>query len=318
MDDTILQQVSILVQNAQRVLIVSHIRPDGDAIGSLLGLGLAIEEAGLDVQMVLADGVPKNYRHLEGSDRVLKRPKGNFDLIFVVDSSDMSRIGEILDHYGQPDINIDHHITNENYAKINLVETTAVATAEILAELIPAIIAPISPKVAAALLTGLITDTLGFRTYNMTPKAMRLAADLMEIGADMPELYRRSLVARSFEAARFWGSGLRLMERQGGLVWTTLTLEERSAAGYHGRGDADLINVLSSIEDADIAIIFVEQPNGSIKVSWRAQPGFDVSQVAVSFGGGGHPAASGADFTEELDKVRATVLSKTLAILNNN
>lgn len=313
-----LPQLSLLVQNAERILVVSHVRPDGDAVGSVLGLGLALEEAGKQVQMVLEDSVPRIYRYLEGSNRVMKRTDGTFDLCCSVDSSDLERTGDVLDEYGQPDINIDHHVTNLNYAKINLVDPSAVSTTEILGELIPAVIGQISPDTAAALLTGLITDTIGFRTYNMTSKAMRLAADLMDLGADLPLLYQRSLVERSYMATRFWEAGLRRMERQGGLVWSTLTVEDRNSIGYQGRDDADFINVLSSIEDADIALVFIEQPDGSIKVSWRAQPGYDVSQVALSFGGGGHPAASGAELCGEIDEVRNTVLEKTLGILNNN
>jgi phosphoesterase RecJ-like protein len=176
----------------------------------------------------------------------------------------------------------------------------------------------ISQPVAAALLNGLITDTLGSRTSNMTPQALRLAADLMEKGGNLPELYQRALVTRSFEATRYWAAGLNSIQRDGKLVWTSLSLKDRHAAGYPGRDDADLVNILSSIDDAEIAIIFVEQSNGHVKVSWRAKPGVDVSRVALQFGGGGHPAASGADITGDLVAVQAAVLQATRAILNGN
>jgi phosphoesterase RecJ-like protein len=236
-------------------------------------------------------------------------------LICVVDCSDMQRTGNALIGYPQPDLNIDHHITNLHFARVNLVDPQAVATAEILAELILALGLPISPSVAAALLTGLITDTIGFRTSNMQPNSLRLAAKLMEAGANLPELYRLSLVTRSFEAARFWGAGLSTLEKEGRMVWATLSMADRKAAGYPGRDDADLVTVLASIEDADIALIFVEQPDNHIKVSWRAQPGFDVSQVALQFGGGGHPPASGADIAGELIEVQASVLNATRPLL---
>jgi phosphoesterase RecJ-like protein len=140
---------------------------------------------------------------------------------------------------------------------------------------------------------------------------LRLAADLMEQGADLSELYRLALVTRSFEAARFWGTGLSTLEREGRMVWASLTQAERKAVGYSGRDDADLVTVLASIEGADIAMIFVEQPDNHVKVSWRAQPGFDVSQIALQFGGGGHPPASGADIAGELAEVQASVLAAT-------
>jgi phosphoesterase RecJ-like protein len=246
----------------------------------------------------------------------LRSPSGEFDLISVVDCSDLARAGEALENYPAPHLNIDHHITNEEFAAVNLVDTSAVATAELLADLMPSFgLAPSQP-VASALLTGLITDTLGFRTGNMTPKAMHLAAELMERGADLPELYRRSLIRRSFEAARYWGEGLVNLERQGRMVWVTLSLQDRKAAGYPGRDDADLINILSAIEETDIALIFVEQSNQRTKVSWRAQPGFDVSQTALQFGGGGHPAAAGAEIDGSLEDVRARVLQATKILLN--
>ncbi|MEJ2599639.1 MAG: bifunctional oligoribonuclease/PAP phosphatase NrnA [Anaerolineales bacterium] len=315
MNKTWIHTVNQKFKAAEKILVVSHIRPDGDAVGSALGLGLSLQLSGKQVQMVLSDGVPPSFRHLSGADQLRHHPVGEFDLICVVDCSDMQRTGNALDGYPQPDLNIDHHITNLHFARINLVNPQAVATAEILTELILAIGLPMPPPVAAALLTGIITDTLGFRTSNIQPDTLRLAAKLMETGVDMPELYRRALITRSFEATRFWGAGLSKLERDGRLVWATLSMDDRKAAGYNGRDDADLINVLASIEDADIALIFVEQPNHHVKVSWRAQSGFDVSQVALKFGGGGHPPASGADITGNLDDVQARVLAATRNLL---
>ena len=313
--DNLLNQVRQQLESAHRVLVVSHVRPDGDAIGSLLGWGLSLQAAGKDVQMVLSDGVPSSYCHLPGSEQIRSRPNGSFDWVVVLDCSDLKRTGNVLNGSGPPDFNVDHHITNLNYAKVNLVDPAAVATSEILAGLIESLGLPLTQPVAAALLTGIITDTIGFRTSNVTPKVLRLAANLMEHGGDLAELYHQALVKRSFEATRFWAAGLNQLERDGRLVWTTLTQANRKAVGYSGRDDADLINVLSSIEDTDIAVIFVEQTNSRVKISWRAQPGFDVSKLAVQFGGGGHPAASGAEIQGNLESIRTVVLKATSEIL---
>jgi phosphoesterase RecJ-like protein len=311
MNEAIVQEIGQRFQTAKRILVISHIRPDGDAVGSLLGLGLTLQSVGKQVQMVLADGLPSNLRFLSGSDAVCQRPEGAFDLTVVVDCSDLKRAGSVLDPKVIPDINIDHHVTNLNFAGLNLVDPQAVATAEILVGAIAAWGLPLTEPAAAALLTGLITDSLGFRTSNMTPKALRVAADLMECGANLSELYNQALVQPSFDAVRFWAAGLREIERKGRIVWTTLTMEDRKAAGYRGRDDADLINILSSIQDTRIAIIFVEQPNGTVKVSWRGQPGVDVSKLALGFGGGGHPAAAGAEIPGSLEEVRSKVLQAT-------
>lgn len=312
----VVQQIKAELLSARRILVTSHIRPDGDAIGSLLGLGLSLQSAGKEVQMVSADGVPSTFRMLAGSEQIHHRPEGVFDYIVVVDCSELNRIGEILDDDRQPDVNIDHHITNQNFARHNLVETAAVATCEILAEILPKAGLPITPTVAAALLTGIITDTLGFRTANMTPQVLRTSAMLMEHGGDLFALYNQTLVQRSYEATRYWGKGLINLEREDGIVWAKLTLADRQAINYPGKDDADLINVLSSISDAKISLVMVEQANNRIKVSWRAQPGYNVAQVAVKFGGGGHAAAAGAEIAGTLQEVCQSVLLETRQALD--
>ena len=316
MNSALLIEIGQRFQYAQRILLVSHIRPDGDAVGSLLGLGLSLQAAGKRVQMVLSDGVPGNLRHLPGSQLVATRSEIGYDLVAVLDCSDLKRVGDALSAEIVPDINIDHHVTNLNFANLNLVDVSAVATAEILAEALAAWGLPLNQPVAEALITGIITDTLGFRTANMTPKALRVAADLMDFGVDISKLYALALAQRSFDAVRFWGVGLQRIQRDNGLVWTTLTTDDRKTVGYGGRDDADLINVLSSIQDARIALIFVEQQNGSVKISWRGQPGVDVSNIALRFGGGGHPAAAGAEIRGSIDEVRSKVLQATKSLLS--
>jgi phosphoesterase RecJ-like protein len=308
-------QIRERMQSALKIMILTHVRPDGDAIGSLLGLGMALQNAGKMVEMVSTDGLPANFRHLPGSPAVLTQPTGGSDLVITVDCSELERTGRALESGVQPDINIDHHVTNPGFAQLNLVDPTAVATAEIITEFLPDWGLSLSSEVAAALLTGMITDSLGFRTSNMTSKAMRLAAELMDAGADLPDLYMRGLVTRSFEAMRFWGSGLVKLERENGIVWVALSMADRQASGYPGRDDADLINALSAINGAEIAIIFVEQPNGCIKVSWRAHLGIDVTAVALKFGGGGHPSASGAELKGDLQTVQEQVLEETRKLL---
>jgi phosphoesterase RecJ-like protein len=305
-------------QTAESVLIVSHIRPDGDAIGSTLALGLALMDAGKQVQMVLADGVPAGFKHLPGSELIQTQAKGTtFDLIVTVDCSDLKRVGSALEGCPCPDIVIDHHVTTEPFGELNLVEPEAVATASVLTRCMPEWGLTITPRIAASLMTGLVTDTLGFRTANTTPEALRQAADLLTLGVDMSSLYFRSLVRRTFAGAKYWGAGLSSLQRANGIVWATLTMAERLASGYTGNDDADLINIVSSIDEADIAIIFVEQNPHNTKVSWRGLKTYlDVSQIARQFGGGGHKAASGADINGTLAEVQEKVLAATRKLLN--
>ncbi len=297
--------------------MVSHVRPDGDAIGSLLAFGLALQEAGKEVQMVLADGVPSSFRHLPGSEQVRKSAQGAFDLIVTLDCADLKRVGKVLEGFGKPDINIDHHTTNELFGALNLIEPEAVATASILFRHFPEWGYMITQPVAVNLVTGIVTDTLGFRTTNTTPESLRQVAALMELGVDMTNLYYRGLVRRSFPAAKYWGLGLASLQRADGIVWGIMTLADRKNADYPGNDDADLINVISSIDESDITMIFVEQKHGTVKISWRTQnPGLDVSQIARQFGGGGHPGAAGADVPGPLADVQERVLAATRDTLN--
>jgi phosphoesterase RecJ-like protein len=145
---------------------------------------------------------------------------------------------------------------------------------------------------------------------------MRQCAVLMETGVDMPDLYMRSLVRKSFVAARYWGAGLAAMEQKDGIVWSTLTLVDRRKTGYGGNDDADLINMISAIDGNKIGIIFVEQSDNHVKISWRAlENGIDVSQVAKHFNGGGHAAAAGADIPGPLSEIQPLVLKTTRTML---
>lgn len=317
MNPEILQAVRERFAAANNILVVSHVRPDGDAIGSLLGLGLALQKTGKNVEMVLNDGVPTLFTHLPGAEQVKTSPESDFDLFITVDCADFKRTGPQFQSMRKPDINIDHHITNENYGAINVIVPEAVATCAILTDFLPNWGLDIDHEIAASLVTGIVTDTLGFRTANTTPDSLRQAASLMETGIDMPNLYHRALNSRKIASARYWGAGLSSLKSEHGIVYGTLTLADRERCGYGGNDDGDLINIISTIEDHVVGMIFVEQSDGHVKISWRAlQPGVDVSPIAKHFKGGGHPAAAGADIPGALSEIQPLALATTRQMLN--
>lgn len=317
MDNQLTGEIKDRLASAKNIVIASHVRPDGDAIGSLLGLGLALRNAGKFVEMILADGVPSSFKYLEGSELIKKEPKNRHDTFITVDCADFKRVGKVFENFGQPDINIDHHITNEKFGKLNLIEADEVATAAILTNHLPEWGLTITKPIAAALLTGLLTDTLGFRTSNVTPESLRQAATLMEAGVDMPEIYMKSLVRKTFPAAKYWGAGLSSLESKNSIVYGTLTIADRKSAGYGGNDDADLINMISAIDGNKVGMVFVEQPNNHVKISWRALvPGIDVSPIAKHFNGGGHAAAAGADIQGSLSEIKTEAIKITRELLN--
>ena len=208
----IISQIKQSIEAANKIGIVAHIRPDGDAYGSVLGLGLALIAVGKTVQMVLRDGVSNTFRHLPGADLIKKAFDDTCDLYIVVDSSDVKRTGGVLVDR-QFDICIDHHVTNDLFARINYVDADSVATAAILAEMIPQLGLEIDKPVASALLTGILSDTIGFRTSNMNEGALRIAATLVEKGANIHSLYNKALITRPFDAAKYWGFALSRLQR---------------------------------------------------------------------------------------------------------
>jgi len=305
-----------LLEGARQVVVVSHERPDGDAAGSMLGLVLALRRRGQRAVPVLAGGLPQRYAFLPGAADVTRTIPAETDLLVAVDCAELSRTGIPAEQLRRPaGINIDHHPTNTRFAHVNLIDSSAAATAQMLYSLSPALGLPVDREIATNYLAGLVSDTIGFRTPNVTPAVLRLAAELEGLAESLPKIYELLLNRRSFAAVRYWGAGLSRLERRGPLIWARLTLEDRLASGYGGTDDADLINVLGTIEGAEVALIFIEQGGGQVKVSWRSRNGLDVSRLAQQFGGGGHAPAAGAGVAGEMDEVVERVVQSTLEAL---
>ncbi len=310
------KEAAATLEQASRVVVVSHVRPDGDGVGSLLAMTHLLEKMGKEAAPVLADGVPARFRFLPGADRVAKALPQQASLTVAVDCSDPERIGFPPDRLpGGCALSFDHHATNTHFARTNVVDADAVATAEVLYDFALDRGLPLDAELATNLLTGIVTDTIGFRTPNVTPKVLRMVASLIEAGASLADVYDRALNRRSLSAARYWGFGLASLGLEDGVVWATLTAEDRKKAGYPGADDADLINILGTLEGAEVALAFVEQPGGKVKVSWRSRSELDVAALAQQFGGGGHEPAAGAMIEGSLEHVKARVLSATRALM---
>ena len=296
----------------REVVIVTHERPDGDAVGSLLALSLSLHRLGKRSLPLMDGGVPERYAWLPGADSVQPAWPAVPAPVIAVDCADQERLAPRLPAgWPQPVLNIDHHATNTRFGEVNLVDAAATATAEVLYDLASALDLTMDADIATNLLAGIVTDTIGFRTDNVTGGALRKVAALVDRGGRLPEVYERLLTLRPLAAARYWGAGLARLQHQGDIVWTHLSLSDRAAAGYPGDDDADLVNFMATIDEARVAVLFVEQGEGKVKISWRTHAGIDVSRVAQQFGGGGHEPAAGASVEGRLEDVEKTVLAAT-------
>lgn len=310
--DTDIDRARALIESASSVTILTHTRPDGDAVASSLALFHGLNEIGKSVSPILSDPLPPRFSTLPGADRIERALSGDDSLLVALDCADLGRISLAKDKIPSVvDINIDHHPTNPHFGRVNFIDPKAVSTTQILYRIMPQLGLPITIDVASNLMAGLITDTIGFRTENVSPQTFIMAAELLNLGIPHADIYQKSLTEQSFPAVKYWGCGLSNLRREDSLVWTDLSLEDRESVGYEGVDDADLTNLLSAIEGVRVAVIFVEQPDGKVKVSFRSRDGFDVATLAAEFDGGGHTSAAGAMIEGSMGEIIERVLSAT-------
>jgi phosphoesterase RecJ-like protein len=291
-------RANALVSGAQTILIVTHVGPDGDAIGSMLGLAHALHETGKDVITAVDGGVPSDLVFLPGADRVRASLDGlDVDLVIAVDCGDesrMGRVGQVARKNGLPLINLDHHRTNTLFGNANLVDLATVAASEGVLDWLDLLSLPVSQTTAFCLLTGIVTDTLCFRTDNVSSRTLGKAQRLMALGASLAEIVQRTVSRQSYAGLRLWGAVLPTVRLEEHVIWAVITQAQFTEAGYTGEyDDAGLVSTLVETEEAYISAVFKEQPDGAVEIGFRAVPGFDTSGVAVALGGGGHALASG-------------------------
>jgi phosphoesterase RecJ-like protein len=305
-------EAAAAVDAAAEILIVAHVSPDGDAIGSLVGLGNALSQRGKRPDLVVDGGVPDHLRFLPGTDAVIGTPPvKKWDVMISVDSSDEVRTGQ-AGAFGRANsrlvINIDHHATNIGFGQIHLVDPTAVSTTEVIARWLIAIGQTLTPEIAQPLLTGLVTDTNGFRTTGVRPETLDLARLLMASGASLQTIMARTLNSKPYKALALWRSAMQHVELEDGIIASQVSLAELNAAGYDEPTDADFVSLLIQIEEAVIAAVFKETPDGAVRLSLRSKPGYDVGAVALALGGGGHYQAAGATVIGTLEDARRRVM----------
>lgn len=245
------------IADKQHILIMSHVNPDGDAIGSVVALGLALEQQGKRVSMLVPTPVPPFVAGIPEVERVRsytddRRLPAGVDLVILVDTGDVMRIARIWDEQQRylrqrPMIVIDHHVTNSGEGIANLVDPTISSTCELIYGLLRAWGATITPTIATALLFGITTDTQSFRTSNTTPSALRAAAELLEAGGDLARIVRDVYNNTPFTHGKLLALALGQMQQRGDVVWTHVTQAMQQAAGADDEASAEVTDYLSAL-----------------------------------------------------------------------
>ncbi len=310
------QAVLQTIQSHHQILCVSHVNPDGDAYGSLLGMGWILRHLGKEPVLAMHDATSEQFLQMPGADAIIGSDAvvATYDLIIALDASSIDRLGSIYrptEHAHIPLLVIDHHFTNTRFGQINWVDSSCAATCQMLVGLADALAVPLTGPVAECLLTGIVTDTLCFRTSNTDAAVMEAAMRLMQSGVKLSEIVARTLNHREFGTFRLWGQILANVQLEEGVIWTTISLNQRETAG--SEDDGQLSSMLITAVEADISATFTEKIDESgqvaVECSFRAKPGFDVGTLAFELGGGGHPPASGVTLPGSLPEVTARVVA---------
>ena len=316
--DCTLQQIAERIKQAKRVFIMTHMRPDGDAIGSALALSAALDFCKTPNQVCVETDIPSNLTFIEGVEKITKTPQGDYDLAVTVDCSDEQRLGQLSESFFLAKrkkidtINVDHHVSNTRFAKYNFVRTCA-ANCMHMATLIEYLGAPFDKKMAEYLLIGLLTDSGNFSHDDVKEDAMLLGAKLVKAGADISRLnymlFKRQTQARAKLYARTM-SGMRFYHdsRFAAIVVTKKNMEECGADAGMTEGFVDFpLNV----DTVEVAASLLEIKKGQYKISLRSKYYVDVNRLAGCYGGGGHVRAAGCmlfgDLEDVLDRLSYTV-----------
>jgi phosphoesterase RecJ-like protein len=303
-----------LVDSHERFLVISHLRPDGDAYGSTLGLGLALRGLGKEVKVVNADGMAPLFGFLPGSETL--QPTTDFTpeadrLVIAVDCADRRRLGSAFDKWGRtPDVNIDHHVSNSGYAALNVIDAAAPATAQLLFEIIRALRWPLNAGVASNLYVGLMTDTGCFRYRQTTARTFAVAGELVEAGADptaLSESCYQSFRPERLLLLREVLNALHFRE-DGKVAWFHLTPETYARSGATPDETEGLIEYLQSVRSVEVAFVLEAMADGLSRASLRSRGTVDVNRICGELGGGGHRLAAGLRTKLPLPDLQARLL----------
>lgn len=300
------------LRSAKRVRIGTHVNPDGDALGSALALSHWLDARGISNEVLCQDPAPAHLQFLPGVERLRLEPdEATPDVAAVLDLEALHRLGRLRSHFEavRPLVVVDHHVPQEAAGDLRLIDTSAAATAVLVAELLLDADRELSPDIATCLLTGLVTDTGSFRYRNVNARALRLAAELVERGANLPLITSEVYQRKRLGAVRLLGRALEnlCVDEPHRLAWSTLSPEDFAAAGATREDTESIVNEILAIGSVDVAILLRQAEPGPVWVSLRSRDSFDVGRVAARFGGGGHPNAAGCTFRTSLEEATRLV-----------
>lgn len=306
-----MKKLAEIIEKSQSIVILGHISEDADSVGSSLAMKYALDNLGKDADVILSAPLEKRLEFINAEFLYPADAKGQYDLCICLDCADMERLGErkTIFETAKNTALIDHHMTNQGFAELNYIVPDASATGEILYDVFGQIGAEVDRRVAEALFIAIASDTGSFKYSNVSPKTMRIAADLLEKDIDNAYISRMLFDTETEKAMHFKGELMSRVETyyDGRLSLIAVRNEEFENSGVAEKDMGDIVNIPRMVQGAEIAVS-VRETKDRIKLSFRSNGKYDVGTLAQNFGGGGHKMASGASainmtFDEVKDKV---------------
>ena len=317
-----------LIETHDRFLVTTHVRPDGDALGSEVGMAGLLRQKGKDVRVVNSSRTPDRYDFLDPDGSLFEHfsdakvaTLSDREVVVILDLSAWSQLGDMagwVRGFSGPRVVVDHHVSQDDLGATFLKDTSAEATGTLVVRAIRALGGAITKEVATGLLTAIATDTGWFRHPNTTPETLRTAAELVEAGAEIDRIHRLLFERNTTKRLLLLGETLAGLKTDAGgrVAYATVTLDDLARTGAGPQDTEDLVDYTVSIAGVDVGILFVQLKRGGVKVSARSRNGLDCAKLLSEFGGGGHKAAAGATLpdpvADSIGRVLASV-RRTLA-----
>jgi len=304
-----------VLQASSSVAVVCHISPDGDALGSMLGLGCFLQRQGKKVWMSWGSAdlkTPSQYHFMPGQADVVTHDLVPADLeaFVAIDCGDIGRLELLKDKFESATarLNIDHHLSNPLFGSVNLVDPHCASSSEIAYELVKRMGGTPTADEATCFYTGIVTDTGRFQYANATPKTLRDAAELRELGVDHELVAEKIFESLSFSCLHVLGVVMSRAVLEDGVVWSWMTSSDLGELPIEET--EHFIEELKVVKEAGVAALLKQQTPGEWRVSLRSRGGVDVSAVAQSFGGGGHARAAGFTGKGDLEALRKALIGR--------
>ena len=297
-------------------LITTHVNPEGDALGSQLALAQLLEAMGKKAIMLNEHKVPYVYDFMPKSGQIRTRIDKNldYDIAVVMDCPTMERIGRVNEALkeGKMILNIDHHVSNAKFGKVNWINEKASSCGEMVYTLFKELDCKIDKDIAVNLYTAILTDTGSFKYTNTTSQTHRIAGELIDYGLNVYAIQKSIYERRTLNELKLLGLALSDMqtEAEGKIAYFAVTRKMIGDAGIELKGTEEFVNFPRSLDNVEVALFFREEKEGSVHVSFRSKSELDVSRIATSLGGGGHAKAAGCLIKGTMEEVKQRVLAE--------